>query len=178
MTPWNTVIHVGWTCYIHLQYITLKKRAVYSSEIRISFYQTAWHIFLEDSNLHFHWHANFKLLSLVYTECVSSVNKVYWQQFIYPTTLNRWYKNNWTQTVYGIYHCILIPMYINYPVCSFLWSQTWNKKPHQTHIRVVLSTRLRTTEMLSHLAVRRITSPTAPYSAILLSREFHYIISN
>jgi len=127
MTPWNMVTHFGWTSYIHLQHITLKKRAVYSSETLVSFYQTAWHVFLEDRNLHIHWHANFKLLSFICMECVSSANKVSWHQFIYPTTLNSWYKNNWSQTVYGIYHCILIPMCINYSVCSFLPSHTCNK---------------------------------------------------
>ena len=123
------VTHFGWTCYIHLQYIALKKRAVYSSETLVSFYQTAWHVFLEDRNLHIHWRANFKLLSLVCI-CVSSANKVSWHQFIYPTTLNSWYKNNWNQYLYGIYHCILMPMCINYSFCSFLPSHTWNKKPH------------------------------------------------
>ena len=127
MTPWNMVTHFGWTCYIHLQYITLKKRAVYSSETLVSFYQTAWHVFLEDRNLHTHGHANFILLSLVCTECVSSANKVFWHQFIYPTTLNVWYKNNWNQNVYGICHCILIPMCINYSFCSFLPSYTCTK---------------------------------------------------
>jgi len=146
-----------WTCYIHLQYITLKKRAVYSSETLVSFYQTAWHVFLEDRNLHINWHANFKLLSLVCIH-ISNANKVSWHQFIYPNTLNSWYKNNWNQTIYGIYHCILIPMCISYSVCSFLPSHTCNK----THFRVVLSTRLRTTEMLSHLVFRKVTSPTAP----------------
>jgi len=126
----------GWTCYIHLQYITLKKRAVYSSETILSFYQTAWHVFLEDRNLHIYCHANFTLLILVCTECVSSANKVSWHQFLYSTTLNSWYKNNWNQTVYGIYDCILIPMCINYSVCSFLPFHTCNKKttsnPHQS----------------------------------------------
>ena len=123
---------------------------------------------LEDRNLHIYCHANFKLHSLICTECVSSANKVSSHQFIYPTTLNSWYKNSLNQTVYGIYDCILIPMSINYSVCSFLPSHTCNKKPHQTHMRVVLSISLRTTEMLSHLVFRRVISPTAPYSTNLL----------